>query len=502
MADTDTETETSTLSPTVVVEDAGPARKRLTITIPAKSVDDRIETSYGALQTEASVPGFRRGRVPRALLEKRFGSAILQEARSQLIADACSQAVKDQKLKAVSQPEFDDAVRDLKLERGKPVSFKIDIEVMPDFELPKLEGVPIKRPTVEVTDEHIEAELRRNEFRFGTPSRIDGPFKPLDRMLGRVVVTLNDDDKVFFESNEAVVVVPDVEDKGRGQLLGILFEDLGPRLEGRKVGDEVVFETIGPEGHEREEIRGAKVKITYSIREAERITPATPEELAEQFGLGTVENLKAQIRLGLERRRDAEQRSAMREQVYAYLTDAVDFALPEKLSQGQVQRNLDIMRMEMLHRGMDGDEVEHRLAETRGASETETRRRLRLFFILLRLAEHFKVEVSEAEINGRIAQMAASRNLRPDQARAELQKANRLGDVALSIREGKTADRIIDRAVITDVKAADWNAEAEARRKSAEGSKGAKGSKAAGAAKSGEAKPEKAAKTTKSKSKP
>jgi len=155
----------------------------------------------------------------------------------------------------------------------------------------------------------------------------------------------------------------------------------------------------------------------------------------------------------------------MREQVFHHLTEAVDFPLPEKLSQAQITRNLDLMRMEMLHRGIDGEAVERRLAEVRGDSEADTRRRLRLFFILARLAEHFKVEVSEGEVNGRISQLAASRNLRPDQVRAELQRSNRLGDVFLSIREAKTADRIIDRAVITDVDAAAWNAEFEARRK-------------------------------------
>ncbi|MBX3355905.1 MAG: trigger factor [Phycisphaeraceae bacterium] len=475
------DSETTTLTPTVDVADAGPARKRLTITIPAENVDDRIETSFGALQMEAAVPGFRRGRVPRALLEKRFGTALLNEARSQLLADAYSKALEEKGLKPVSQPELETAAKELSLARGKSLTFTVDVEVVPEFELPKLEEVPVRRPTAEVTAEHVEAELRRNQYRFGTPSRIDGPFQPLDRLLGRVVVNLNESSDVFFESNEALVVVPDVADQGRGQLLGLLFEDLGPRLEGHSVGEELIFETTGPMGHEREELRGAKVKIAFTIREAERIEPATPESLAEQFGLGSSENLREQIRIGLERRRDNEQRAAMREQVFRYLVDAVNFDLPEKLSQAQVQRNLDIMRMEMLHRGMEGEEVERRLAELRSASEDDTRRRLKLFFILARLAEHFKVEVSEAEVNGRISQIAMSRNMRPDQVRLELERSNRINDVALSIREAKTADRIIDRAIITDVDAASWNAELEAARKGATAPKEAKAaSKAAG----------------------
>lgn len=458
------ETDTTTLAPTVVVADAGPARKRLLITISSDAVDDRIEASYGTLRMEAAVPGFRRGRVPRALLERRFGSALLQETRSQLIADAYARAIEEKGIRPVAEPEIDPESRERPLERGKDFTFAVDVEVVPEFDLPSLEGIPVKRPVIDITDAMVNTELRRNLYRFGTPRRIDGPFQPLDRLLGSVVVKLDDSDEVFFESNDALVVVPDVEDKGRGQMLGILFEDLGPRLEGRSVGETLVFETTGPESHEREELRGAKVKITYQIREAERIEPQTPESLADAMGLGTVDNLKAQIRLGLERRRDMEQRAAMREQIYDYLADAVDFPLPEKLSQAQILRNLNSMRMELLQRGLESEEVERRMAELRAESETATRRRIKLFFILQRLAEHFKVEVSDAEVNGRITQLALQRNLRPDQVRAELERSNRINDIALAIREGKAADRVIDRAQITDVSAEEWNKAQESRR--------------------------------------
>lgn len=469
MADTET-----TWTTQIAIDEAGPARKRLTITVPAEAVDDRIETSYGALQTEAAVPGFRRGRVPRALLERRFGTTLIQEARSQLLADAYSRAIESKGLRPISQPELEAAVKDLKLERGKGFTFSVDVEVVPEFELPKYEGITIRRPVAELPESMVDLELRRNCYRFGTPQRIDGPFKPLDRLLGRVIVRVGGKDDVFFESNDGLVVVPDVEDKGRGQLLGLMFDDLGPRLEGHSVGESLTFETTGPENHEREELRSAAIRIEYTVREAERIEPATPDALAEQLGLGTVENLRSQIRLGLERRRDTEQRAAMREQVNEHLVAACDFALPEKLSQQQVQRQLEMLRIDLLQRGLDAEQVETRLAELRGSSEADAKRRLKLFFILAKLAEHFKVEITDAEVNGRIAAIASQRNMRPEQVRAELERANRMGDIQLSIREAKTADRVIDRATVSDVDAAEWNKEVEARRATVAGASAGK----------------------------
>ncbi len=479
-----TDTQTTLPPNTVVVADAGPARKRLAIPIPVEAVKEKVETSWGALSMEAAVPGFRRGRVPRALLERRFGDSLLREARTQLVADAYSKALEEHKLRPVGEPELAKESQEAELKVGKPFAFTVEVEVVPDFQLPSLEGVKVRRPVVEITEEMVGNELRRNQYRFGTPTRIEGPFKPLDRMLGHVTVFVSGGTEPFFENNEALLVVPDEVDKGRGQVLGLLVDDLGPRLEGRKVGDEITIETTGPEGHEREELRGAPIRVVYKVRDAERITPATPEELAERFGLGTVENLREQLKLGLERRRDMEQRAAMREQVFEHLAGAVDFALPEKLSENQVARHMETQRLEMLYRGMEPERVEQRLAEIRATSADDARRRLKLFFLLARIAEHFSVEVSEAEVNGRIAQIAVQRNMRPEQVRAELQRSNRLGEVALSIREAKAADRIIDKAVITDVAAADWNAEAEAKagtkRPAAKASKGGKAAKGGG----------------------
>ena len=104
-------------------------------------------------------------------------------------------------------------------------------------------------------------------------------------------------------------------------------------------------------------------------------------------------------------------------------------------------------------------QVESRLAEIRADSEELTRNRLKLLFILHRLAEHFNVDVSEQEVNGRIASIAAHRGHRPDQVRAELTQTGRLSDVAQVIRQHKAADRVVAHSKVTDIPAADWLAE-------------------------------------------
>ena len=108
-----------------------------------------------------------------------------------------------------------------------------------------------------------------------------------------------------------------------------------------------------------------------------------------------------------EERRDGEQRAAMREQVAEILIEKVDIVLPAKLSETQMSRTIEQQRMELVSRGLDENAVEKRLAETRGRSETVSKNRIKLFFIMSRLQEHFGVNITEQELNGRIASMAA-----------------------------------------------------------------------------------------------
>jgi trigger factor len=465
---------------TVTVEETSATSRRITVTVPADSVTAKIEQSFGALQLEAAVPGFRKGRAPRGLLEKRFGSSVVKETKGQLIGDAYSKALEAKNIRPVGEPDLTKESIEKELERGKPFTFVVDVEVVPEFELPPLDGIPVRRPVVEVTAEHIDQELLRQSYRWGTPSRIDGPFQHLDRMVGKATVKIDGAEGTFFETDQALVVVPAKEDEGKGQLLGLMIDDLERHLLGKSVGIDVTVKTVGPEQHEREEIRGKPLTIDFHVAAAERITPATQDELAARFGLESHDMLREQVKFALEQRRDAEQKAAEREQVFEWLQSKVDFPLPAKLSERQAARTLNRQRMDMIYRGMDEDQVERNLAQLRGVSEEQAKNRLKLFFILSRLAEQFGVSVTEQEVNGRVFAIAQQQGLRPDQVRAELQRTDSMNDVVLQIREHKTADRLLEKAAITDVPAEEWNKEVQAKAadgKTADGRTGASATK-------------------------
>jgi trigger factor len=229
----------------------------------------------------------------------------------------------------------------------------------------------------------------------------------------------------------------------------------------------VTVTTVGAPAHEREELRGKKISIAYTIAEAERIAPRPAKELAEMYGVESEEIFREQVKDALEQRRDGEQRTAMREQISEQLVEKIDFALPAKISEEQVSRTIEQQRMELLSRGMEASAVENRLAEIRGSSEKVAKDRLKLFFINARLAQHFGVNITDQELNGRIAFMAQQQGVRPEQMRQQLEKSGRMGEVISVIRDAKVGDRIISQAKISDIAADEWNKLVEAKAKRA-----------------------------------
>jgi len=451
------------LSVDVQVDSTSPTSRRLKVTVQSAEVDRRLEEAFASIARDAALPGFRRGKVPRAMLERRFGPDVARDTRDRLIGLALSEAIRKAQVRPLGEPELPKGAVPPELERGRDYVFEVDLEVMPDFELPKIEGLKIRKPVGTVPDAAIDAEIERQRRWFGNPERISGPFEAMDRMIGPVKVFREGVAEPFFTADDALATVPTDAEGGRGQFLGVLVDGLAAKLKGRKIGDAVVIETIGPEGHELPEVRGAKLRMEYEIRDAERIHPASNEEVAAALGLPSADDVRPQVKLALEDRMSSEQRGAMREQVAEQLVGATNMALPEKLSTQQATSMVERRRAELLSRGLDPERLETELARFRQESEPRLRDQLKLSLILIRVAEQLGVTVSENEVNARIARLARQRGERPDQLRNELAKANRIGALASDLREQKTLDRIIDKAEVTETSIDEWNADAARR---------------------------------------
>ena len=433
---------------TVTISDVGPSRKKITIEIPPETVASKLNDSLDTLAVEAELPGFRKGRVPRRLVEKRFGSSIRKETKSQMLAEAYTKAVEDHKLEVISEPSSE-GIDELEIVDGKPLVFEIEVEVLPEFAVPEIKGIKVYKPKLEVTDEDVDKELERLCVTEGSLEKQDN-CEPGDYLTGRARMVLPDGTE-FYNIEGAVVQVPTPDKEGRGMILGIMVEDFEKQLGLPKIGDEITINAKGPQNHEIERLRDADLTMSFTVESIDRIVPAEAATIALGFGFPSEEALKEEIRNRLEGRIASEQLALMRQQVANTLIDSTEMEVPEKMTENQTERNLERRRLDLMYRGIDPQHIEEQLSDLRNASHEVAVREMTLYFILHRAAEQMNLQVTEADVNARIAQMAAQRQERPEKLRQQLIQNNQIASIFQQVREHKALDAVLAQAEVEEI---------------------------------------------------
>lgn len=437
---------------TITVEEAGPCRKRISVEIPAEAVDNQMEVAFGAVAEQVSIPGFRKGHAPRRLVEKRYASYVTDETRSRLVSQAYEQAVRDNELKVLGQPPAE-VFEAIEVESGKPVNFEVEVEVMPEFDLPDLKGIKVLKPDATLPEGVVDEEIKKISINEGSLDERDDSDRA-DYVTGNAVMT-DSDGTEHYNIEGAVVQIPEEGDEG--MILGVIVPDFFKQIGTPKIEDKVTIKLKGPENHEVEALRGKDLTVEYEITKIYRIVPAVISDLVAKYGFNDEEQLQEMVTNQLQQRAEVQQQSVMRQQVVKHLADAVEFDLPEGLTSQQAARNLQRQRMELMYRGVDPAEIEQQMAELRGASTDSARNELKQFFILNKAAEELNVQIENDEINARIVQMAMQQGKRPEQVVDELQKSGQAQTLMQQVREHKTIDQILSDAEVEEVSADEFN---------------------------------------------
>jgi len=442
----------------VKIEDIGPCRKRISIDIPAETVDGQIEMAFSSVAHEANIPGFRKGHAPRRLIEKRFGSYVKDETKSRLLSSAYQEAVSKNELKVLSQPPAD-ALDAIEIVAGQPVHFEVEVEVMPEFELPELKGVNVLQPDTNLPEGMVDEEIQKIAINEGSLDERDDSAKG-DYLTGNAIMT-DAEGTEHYNIEGAVVQIP--QDGDEGMILGVIVPDFSKQVGTPKESDKLTIKLTGPENHEVEALRGKDLTIQYEVVKVYRIVPAVIGDLVAKYGFNDEDQLREMVSNQLQQRAEVQQKSVMRQQVTKYLADNVDFELPEGLTSQQAARNLERRRMDLMYRGVNPTEIEQHMAELRSASAENASSELKQFFVLNKVAELMDIKVDEPEINAQLVSMAVQQGKRPEQVRDELIKSGQAQTLLQQIREHKTIDTILSDAKIEEVSSEDFNKRMEAK---------------------------------------
>ncbi len=429
---------------TVNITDSGACKKKIEIEIPESKIREILDKKYQDLKRDAVLPGFRKGRAPLRLLEKRFAMDVSKQTKLELMVEAADAAIKEAKLDTLGDPNIDH--EKVELPASGPMKFDFEVEIRPEFELPELDGIAIEKPKVEVTDATIEAELAAMRRRAGVWMPQEKAVALDDQVVADVVLTVEGQPDVDKRDNIEIYV------RKTGFVAGIPVEDLDQLLKGAKHGETRKTTVEIPATYFDENYRGKKVDVEITVKEVKVMEPAElNEEFFARFGVAGADELKDRIRERMEYQAEQQARSAMSDQVHAYLRDKVSIELPEAVVASQSLSILQRQYSNLLMRGLSREQVDEQMDQLRASSEEQAKEQLKMFFIMDKLAEKLEVSATEEEINSHIAYIAASRGRRPEKMREELARDGSLSQFVINIREQKCIEKILEKAKISDV---------------------------------------------------
>ncbi|KPL24787.1 MAG: hypothetical protein AMJ75_02780 [Phycisphaerae bacterium SM1_79] len=445
-SETSKEEESTEPKNTVTIEQAGPCRKKVIIEIPEEKIRKATDDQYENLRKEALVPGFRKGRAPRRLLEKRFGKEATEQIKLKLLADASESALKDKALQTIGEPDID--FEDIKLPDEGPMKFDFEVEVRPEFDLPPLEAIPVTRTKLDVTDEQIDREIEQIRRWSGvwTP-RADGVIEPDDQIVADVVLKAEgieeeqklDNVEIYVRQNGFVGEVP--------------VEKLDELLVGAKAGDTKQTSIDVPKTYFREEYRGKKVDVRITVKDIKWLKPAELDEnMLKRLGAEDETELREKTRDTLQGRLESQTRTEMTEQIYKYLLDHTDFDLPLDVVGEQATTVLQRQYTNLMMRGLSREQIEEHMEQLQASSEEQAKQQLKTFFMMDKVADKLEIDVSDEEINGHIARLAVQRGQRPERMREQMERDGSLAQFKLEVRQDKCIAKLLETAKITEKK--------------------------------------------------
>ena len=415
------------------------------VELDAAAVDAAFDAVTKDIQKQANLPGFRPGKAPRAMVEKKYDAEIKDEAKRKLIGDAYRKAIDEQKISVVGHPD----IEEVQFGRGQTLQFTATVETAPEFQLPEYKGLPATLETKSVTDADVDKALemlRGQHASFNTEAR---ELKNGD--IAVVNYTGTCDGKAITELAPTAKGLTEqknfwIETEGISFIPGFAAQ-----LVGAKAGDKRTVNVDFPADFVTKELQGKKGVYEVELVEVkEKVLPVMDDELAKKFGAENLEKLKTGVRTDLENELKYSRSKNLRGQVVKALLDQVNFDLPET-AVAQETRNVvyDLVR-QSTQRGMNRDLIEQQKDEIYAAAAGNAKERVKLAFIVGRIAEQEKLEATQEDVLKRAQQLAMMYQMPFDQFIKDLQKRNGVNELYEQVLHEKVLELLEKNATITE----------------------------------------------------
>lgn len=409
----------------------------LTVETDAQTVLDALDKAFKKVVKNVSVPGFRKGKVPRVIFERRFGvEALYQDALDILLPEAYEKAVEETGIEPVDRPEIDIE----QLEKGKPLIFKATVTVKPEVELGQYKGLEVPEKDFSVKPEDVAEELERMRKQQGQLEAVEeGTVEKEDRVIidfeGFV-------DGKAFEGGKAEKYTLEV---GSGTFIPG-FED---QLIGMKPGEEKEIQVTFPEEYHAKDLAGKPATFKVKLHEIKRLNlPELDDEFAQDVSdFDTLEELKAEVEKNLKEKAKRDEEEYVRNTLVELASENATVDIPEVMIENEMDFMLKQFEQRLMYQGLNlelytqftGQTVD----EIKEQFKEDAEKRVKTNLVLEAIAKEEKIEVTEEDIDQEIEQTAKQMEREVDEVRKMFESQGAIDSIKEQLRIKKTIDLLV-----------------------------------------------------------
>ncbi len=373
----------------VKVEEISTLTRKVTITLPEKDVQKKLKKAYDKLQRESKMKGFRRGKVPRSIIEKSYKQQVEAEVGEKLVQDTYFEAIEKEKIDAVTHPEILGHTYD---ESGT-FTYEAQTDTRPVFEVADYKGIEIEEPVMDVSDEDINKELES----------LRKQMAPLRSVTDRAVLEGDSvvvDYQGYYKDNPMKNVKN--EDYSVDVGSGYMGDDFEKKLVGMNIGEEANHEVDFPENHQNPMLAGKKVEFRIKVKDIkERVLAEMNDEFAKDAGkeFSTLDELKTSIRdrISAERKESAE--GEITDKVMQALLKVNDFEVPKRLVDFEIEQMIKQTEQQLEKSGMNLESAGLSREMLSESNEPVATQRVRGDFILKKIAETEELKLNDEDMD-------------------------------------------------------------------------------------------------------
>lgn len=429
----------------VSVENLAPCKKLVRVELDATTVDAAFDAITKDYQKQAALPGFRPGKAPVAMVAKKYEAEITEEAKRKLIGENYRKAIEEQKLQIVGYPD----IEEVQFGRGQPLQFNATVETAPEFQLPEYKGLPAQLETKSVTDADVDRALdmlRGQQASFNTVARplANGDIAVVNytgTCEGKAITELAPTAKGLTEQKGFWI-----ETDGNSFIPGFAAQ-----LIGASAGEKRTVNVDFPADFVTPQLQGKKGVYEVELIEVkEKALPELNDELAKKFGAENVEKLKAGVRTDLENELKYSKSKAVRNQVVSALLGKVNFELPETAVASETRNVVYDLVRQNTQRGVNRDIIEQQKDQIYAAAAGSAKERVKLAFIVGKIAEQEKIQATQDDVLKRAQQLAMMYQMPFEQFVKDLQKRNGVNELYEQVIHEKVLELLEKNAAITE----------------------------------------------------